>query len=266
MSSSKPTIGVTGPVKGGTPAWWFTAFAVWLQGGRAVRIHPGRPRKEVVLDGLIIGGGADINPERYGALLEQPAEEKSGPAGRRRWVTRLISLLFYPLVFLIRYLFSAKDPRPQGARDELETELLEEACERKIPVLGICRGAQLINVKFGGTLHQDISGFYTEVPKPHTIWPRKTVDILPGTGLRQVTGTSRALVNALHNQAVDRLGEELQVTATEESGIIQGVEHPGYPFLLGVQWHPEYMPQIPLQRKIFEALVSEARRARDPRS
>lgn len=260
MSKRKPVIGITGPVRGGTSAWWFTALAVWMQGGRPIRIYPGKPRDEVKLDGLILGGGADINPKRYGALLEQGSSEKPSPRGLRGWIIRFVSILFYPLVFLLRNLFSTKNVKTDTARDELEFALLDRACSRGIPVLGICRGAQLINVKFGGTLHQDISGFYTEVPKPHTIWPRKTIEVHDNTLLGTITNTTRVLVNALHNQAVDRLGDDLRMAATESNGVVQAIEHTRYPYMLGVQWHPEYMPQVPLQRKIFDGLVCEARK------
>jgi putative glutamine amidotransferase len=255
----KPKIGVTGPVKGGTPAWWFTAFAVWLQGGWPVRIHPGKKPENTVLDGLILGGGADINPKRYGELIEENAAAQPKPKGVRAWFIRGISVVLYPILFLIRNIFSAKSSRTDTARDELEFALLEEACSRGIPVLGICRGAQLINVKFGGTLHQDISGFYSEVPKVQTVWPRKSVEIAEKSKLYAAMHARTAPVNALHNQAVDTLGEHIVVSAREKSGIIQGIEHRDFSYLLGVQWHPEYMPQVLVQRKIFRELVKEAK-------
>lgn len=261
MSKKKPVIGITGPEKGGTSAWWFTALAVWLQGGRPVRIHPRKKPENLALDGLILGGGADINPERYGELLDENSSAQPKPEGMRAWFIRGISLLLYPILFLIRNIFSAKSSassRMDAARDELEFALLEDACREGIPVLGICRGAQLINVKFGGTLYQDISGFYSEVPKVQTVWPRKSVAINESSILFAAMRTRRAPVNALHNQAVHTLGDHIEVSAREESGIIQGIEHPDFKYLLGVQWHPEYMPQVLVQRRIFQELVREA--------
>lgn len=261
MNNSKPVIAITGPQKGGVSAWLFTAVAVWLQGGQPVRIHPGKPA-DTAFDGLILGGGADINPERYGELLENKPNNRPKPRGLRLWLIRIISLFFYPLLFVFRNIFSTKKEVDTDARDELEFSLLESACARGIPVLGICRGAQLINVKFGGTLHQNISGFYTEVPKVHTIWPQKTVSIKQGSRLYQITRSGGAWVNALHHQAVDTLGKELIATAQDKASIIQAIEHPGYDYLIGVQWHPEYLPQIPLQQALFGALVAKARKGK----
>jgi putative glutamine amidotransferase len=262
MNNSKPLIGVTGPEKGGTSAWIFTAIAVWLQGGKPVRIHPSKRVEAARLDGLILGGGADINPQRYGELLEQTPENQPKPKGLRSWVIKIISILLYPVLFLLRNIFSTKSPDSGTARDGLEFKLLDDACKRQIPVLGICRGAQLINVQFGGTLHQDIEGFYTEIPKVHTIWPREMVSIQQGSALHKMTGSGDAWVNALHHQAVDNLGEPLKVTARDRANIIQAIEHPGYPYLIGVQWHPEYLPQIIEQRNIFKALVKRASEVR----
>lgn len=258
MRKKRPIIVVTGPEKGGLAAWWFTAAAVWLQGGSPVRVHPQQPRPDVTPDGLILGGGADISPDRYGELLQEKNTAKSPDKGLFPWLVRILSALIYPVLFLLRNTISAKETGTDKARDELEFALLRDACKRNIPVLGICRGAQLINVHFGGSLHQDISGFYSEVPKVHTVWPRKTVVLNKKSTLYAVMNTAKAPVNALHYQAVNTLGDALIVTAREENGIIQGVEHPGFDYLLGVQWHPEYMPQVAEQRKIFRTLVIEA--------
>ena len=262
MSKKKPLIAVTGPDKGGTAAWWFTRLAVWFQGGRAVRITPSRPHRGIDLDGLILGGGADINPERYGQSLldELSGKKRPAPSGSRQWFFRIISILIFPILFLIRKLFSTKSPTLDEARDEIELELLKYALEKGIPILGICRGAQLINVHFGGNLHQDIDTFYREVPKVQTIWPEKKVEIKSGSKLEGVLKSSRLWVNALHHQAVDSIGESLEIVAKEDTGIAQAIENPQHPFLIGVQWHPEYMPQIPRQRALFKALVENAAR------
>lgn len=264
MSSNRPIIGITGPDNGGTSAWWFTRLAVWLQGGKAIRICPSRPYKGEGLDGLILGGGADINPERYGqSLLEDlPGKNRPKPSGVRQWLVRAISFLFYPFLFLLRKLFSTKSPTLDKERDEIEFGLLESALEKGIPVLGICRGSQLINIHFKGSLHQDIATFYREIPKVNTIWPEKKIKIKKGSRLESILDASKIWVNALHHQAVDTVGDSLDIVAKEETGIAQAIEHPGYPFLIGVQWHPEYMPQIPRQRAIFQALVERAKEAR----
>lgn len=258
---NKPVIGITGPDKGGTSAWLFTSMAVWLQGGKAVRITPSRQGKEFDIDGLILGGGADINPQRYGQQLMQglPGKHRPKPSGVRQWFLRILSFLFYPFLLFVRKLFSTKTPAGDHERDELEFSLLERTIEQEIPVLGICRGAQLINVQLGGTLHQDITSFYREVPKITTVWPEKKVDITKGSKLESALGVSAAWVNALHHQAVDQLGDSLQIVAREEAGIAQAIENPEHPFLIGVQWHPEYMPQIPEQRSLFARLIAAAK-------
>ncbi|MDX1617943.1 MAG: type 1 glutamine amidotransferase [Balneolaceae bacterium] len=260
MRNSRPKIGVTGPVRGGTAAWLFTRFAVWLQGGTAVRITPDRPLGDRRLDGLILGGGADIDPQQYGRYLEreETGGKSPGRSGVVKWLNRVFSLFFYPFLFLARKVFAVSEPSIDRSRDELELNLLEESMRRRLPVLGICRGAQLINVKLGGTLHQDIRGFYGEIPQIHTIWPRKEVRIDPKSRLGEILQSPRVVVNALHRQAVETLGDPLQAVAKEKNGIIQAVELPDYPYMIGVQWHPEYMPQIESQRKIFRALVKRA--------
>jgi putative glutamine amidotransferase len=93
-----------------------------------------------------------------------------------------------------------------------------------------------------------------------SVWPKKKVQLAGQSLLRRLLGHRYIWVNALHNQAVDRLGRQLKVSAREESGIIQAIEHESQNFVVGVQWHPEYMPQIPIQRRIFERLVEEAQR------
>lgn len=260
MSKDKPKIGITGPDRGGTSAWLFTKLAVWLHGGKGVRIRPSNPHRGIDLDGLILGGGADIHPERYGqSLLEEfSAKNRPKPSGSRQWFFRIISFIIFPLLFLIRKLFATKSSTLDKARDKIETELLDYALRKEIPILGICRGAQLINVHFGGNLHQDIKTFYREIPKVHTIWPEKKVEIKRGSKLEKVLNETSVWVNALHNQAVDTIGESLVVVAKEETGITQAIENPEYPFMIGVQWHPEYMPQIPVQRALFKALVDRA--------
>lgn len=261
MSKQSPIIGITGPDRGGTAAWWFTRLAVWLQGGKPIRIRPSNPHNGIKLDGLILGGGADINPERYGQTLSEglPGGKRPKPSGLRQWLIRIFSYLFYPFLFLIRKIFSTKSPTLDKARDQLEIKMLNDALNRDIPILGICRGAQLINVHFGGTLHQDIDTFYREVPRVNTIWPEKEVAIKKGSRLETILKCSQTWVNALHHQAVDSLGNPLVISARENTGIVQAIEHPTKPFLIGVQWHPEYMPQVPRQRAIFKVFIETAK-------
>ncbi|HKK45566.1 MAG TPA: gamma-glutamyl-gamma-aminobutyrate hydrolase family protein [Balneolaceae bacterium] len=259
MSRKKPNIGITGPDKGGTAAWWFTKMAVFLQGGKAIRIQPKSGMPSVNIHGLIIGGGADINPERYGgSLVDELFENDQQVSGIRQFFIRLATVVFFPVIYLVRKLFSTKVHKINDNRDELELELLDRALNKGIPVLGICRGAQLLNIYFGGTLYNDIGAFYSEIPKINSVWPKKKVEILRPSKLYEVLNYDQGWVNALHHQAVDTLGDDLKIVAREETGIIQAIEHTGNEFVMGVQWHPEYLPQIPSQRRLFKALVKQA--------
>ena len=256
---TKPLIGVTGPDRGGEAAWWFTRFAVWLADGRAVRITPACPRTLDHLSGLIVGGGADVDPTLYGQELLEIAK-----AQRReeRFSDYVAGLILFPATSLARKL-AARRPTHGGrdaARDALEMKLIDEAVHRRLPVLGICRGEQLLNVYFGGTLKQALKGLYVEDPEVRTILPRKHVVVEAGSRLARVLGRHPRRVNALHSQAIDRLGAGLRVAARDRNGIVQAIEHETLPFVLGVQWHPEYLPQKREQRRIFESLLRVARR------
>ncbi|AXJ00625.1 putative glutamine amidotransferase [Cyclonatronum proteinivorum] len=254
---SRPLIGVTGPDKGGLVAWVFTAIAVWRAGGWPKRIHPGMRGGLPEIEGLVIGGGADVSPELYGAEelqnLKDLSEEKT-----KRWTRFLFFFVSFGIT-LVRKLFSlGHTAGPDPARDALENKLLTEALVSDRPVLGICRGAQFINVHLGGTLYQDISDFYNETPKADTIYPRKTVEITKGSRLHRIIGSTQARVNSLHNQAVDKPGEGVELTAREPNGVVQGIEVPDRRFVIGIQWHPEYLPQIASQQRLFGKLVEEA--------
>jgi len=163
--------------------------------------------------------------------------------------------IFYPLLFAFRKLFSTSEHGIDHNRDELEFTLLEKALEKQIPILGICRGAQLINVHFGGDLHNSLDNFYTEIPQLYTIWPKKKVYIKKSSKLHGIFEAKVLHVNALHLQAVKKIATNFEATVKESNGVIQGIEHINASFIVGVQWHPEYLPQITAQQKIFTALV-----------
>jgi putative glutamine amidotransferase len=297
----RPRIGVTGPDRGGWPAWTATRIAVWRAGGRAVRITPSRPRSLDDVSGLIIGGGADVDPRLYNeecvglearralrremkrrwrrrerlALIGFTPEEGFDPSLReqlkafyhlvRYRIGLIVDVLLLTLLWMVRSLMSVSwqtavlDHRN---RDALEVPLVREAIARGLPVLGICRGMQLINVCLGGSLHQEISIFYEESPVLTTLLPRKRISITPSSRLRQIMRRFSLRVNSLHFQSVKSLGKGLVAVAFESNGIIQAIEHPGSPYIVGVQWHPEYLAfERPSQLRLFRSLVGAARLA-----
>jgi len=240
-------------------AWLFTAFAVWLWGGHAVRATPKRGLRQGAMDGLILGGGADVHPSRYAEdEPPPPLEEQLRRARGRSKVRTVIGHLLAPFLFLLRWAFSSKRVGLDPARDQLEIELLERALTTGAPILGICRGAQLLNVQLGGTLHRGLETFYVEEPNPWSVLPRKLVRLEADSVLARIVGRSVMRVNSLHRQAVDRLGQELRAVARERNGVVQAVELAVPAFCLGVQWHPEYLPHRLEQRRIFRALVRRA--------
>lgn len=197
--------------------------AVRRAGGCPVLIAPGPelvddPSPVIdVLDGLLLIGGEDIAPERYGATRE-PA---SGPAN--------------PL------------------RDDVELALLQAAVDRGLAVLGICRGAQLINVASGGDLKQDLGADNGRHRARVGAFSRHVVEIQCGK-LRDALG-GRADVTSHHHQAPQRLGAGLTATAWAGDGTIEALEDPAFPFCVGVLWHAEEDGAAPL----FEAFVAAAR-------
>lgn len=225
MVSRTPIIGVTEPTTGGNLSWWCIKTAVAMAGGQAVKLTADKPRYDLSLDGIVIAGGSDINPALYGA----------------------------PRALTEKY---------DEARDALEQCWFKCMYEQGKPILGICRGAQMINVCLGGNLYESILLICEEAKYPRTILSkivaRKPVAILPNSRLANLLKNPICLVNSLHHQSIKRLGSGLIITAKEHNGIVQAIEAPDYPFLLGVQWHPEYMLNSWRQRRIFAAFVQAA--------
>ncbi|HYH18636.1 MAG TPA: gamma-glutamyl-gamma-aminobutyrate hydrolase family protein [Azospirillum sp.] len=220
--AARPLIGVTASRHGSRIAWWFNRMALWRAGAAAVRITADDPYPIDRLDGLVVGGGDDIDASLYG--------ETARPQIRI-------------------------DPE----RDRLEMLALDHAERRRMPVLGICRGSQIINVHRGGSLHMDIHEVYEEAPRMRTVLPRKRVWIEPDSCLYRILSMGECRVNALHHQSVDRLGDGLSVVARDRAGIVQGTEVAGHPFLIGVQWHPEYLVADNRQQNLFRTLAEAAR-------
>ncbi|MFF5961354.1 gamma-glutamyl-gamma-aminobutyrate hydrolase family protein [Streptomyces luteogriseus] len=185
-------------------------------GGLAAMLPPDDTRyaAEAVarLDGLVIAGGPDVDPVRYGA----EREPRTGP------------------------------PAPE--RDAWELALIEAALAARVPLLGICRGMQLLNVALGGTLVQHIDG-HAEV-----------VGVFGGHAVKPVPGSLYAgvvpeetFVPTYHHQAVDRLGEGLIPSAYAADGTVEAVELPSADWVLGVQWHPEMGEDVRVTRALVEA-------------
>ena len=201
-------------------------------GGLSVALPPGEAEgaSEILedLDALVLTGGGDIDPDLYGAephpLLAQVARE----------------------------------------RDLFEIALCRAAIKRELPLLAICRGAQVLNVALGGTLVQDIPsevGRRVVHDRPGERWERShEVKVLPGSRLAKILGGQEFSVNSLHHQSVRELGAGVVVSAVSpEDGVIEGIEVPKERFVLGVQWHPEaFWGRSDEFQGVFQALVDEA--------
>jgi putative glutamine amidotransferase len=183
------------------------------------------------LDGIFIAGGIDIDPGTYGA----ERHEQTG--------------------------------RPDHARDRIEMQMVRWAIEDGKPVFGVCRGAQVINVVCGGTLYQDIADEMPEVEK-HDYFPTEgfardhlahSVRLAAGSRLRALFGTSDALVNSMHHQAVRTLGAGLRITAYAPDGIVEAVEGTDDGWVVGVQWHPEMLvDHDAATRRLFDGFIAAA--------
>lgn len=257
---SKPVIGVTGPTQGGQFAWIMTWLALHRAGAKAIHITVDAPFPPDQLDGIIIGGGSDIDPHNYGEEFKEIQREAPSHFFRDRLWS------FIQLILRIMLSIKTSQPKQDTDRDTMEQELCRFALRNKLPILGICRGAQLLNITLGGTLHQDTASFYAERPNIKTLLPRKHIRIVEGSKLHRIIGRTEYYVNSLHDQAVNDLGENLRITATEDNSVVQAIEHKEFPFALGVQWHPEYLPQRHTQQRIFRSLAASATDYRNRRA
>jgi putative glutamine amidotransferase len=156
--------------------------------------------------------------------------------------------------------FPLPDVRIDPARDRLELRLLDVAVPRGIPLLGVCRGAQMINVCYGGSLHQNIYEVYRDAPRRWTPLPAKTVHVVTDTRLYEAIKFDCLRVNSLHTQSIDRLGDTLRISGWDEYGIVQSIEDPAADFCVGVQWHPEFLIYRRPHRRLFRAFSEAVRR------
>jgi putative glutamine amidotransferase len=182
------------------------------------------------LDGLFLPGGADIDPSSYDAERHPKC-----------------------------------DQRTDSCRDELELTFVRWAMEEGKPVLGVCRGLQIINIAAGGTIWQDLAD---QVPgtEKHDYFPfdgrygrdhlAHGATIAAGSRLREILEVAELPVNSMHHQGIDRLGANLRVTAAAPDGVVEAIEGTGDAFLLGVQWHPEALTERdPRMQRLFDAFV-----------
>lgn len=219
--ASRPRIGVTGDGRRWAPSWWCLALAVRLGGGDPVRISVRHEAGTQPLHGLIISGGNDIGPDLYGG------EE-------------------------------APKARIDSARDALEVHWIQTALDEGWPMLGICRGAQLINAVLGGSLHQDIRPLRRYTYNRPGLLPTKQVFLEPDSRVNAIFRRRRLRVNSLHHQAIDVPGNGLSVVGRDLDNICQAIEHIDRQPVIGVQWHPEYLFYLPAQLRLFRWLINEA--------
>jgi putative glutamine amidotransferase len=184
------------------------------------------------LDGVFLAGGVDVDPATYG-------DERHDLCGRT-----------------------------DAARDRVELLFAKWAMEEGKPVLGVCRGMQVINVAAGGTLWQDCADQVADSIKhdyfPGAGWARDhlahDVVLLEGTRLRRVFGAERVMVNSMHHQGIRRMGEGLVASAVSPDGLVEAVEGTGEAFLVGVQWHPEMLIDNDAgTRRLFEEFIEASR-------
>ncbi len=222
----KPRIGYTTRNFSIDPLQWLIALSILICGGNPVRLKPKSPHYDDKIDGLIISGGIDLYPSLY-----------------------------------------AGDPKPNykydQARDELEVRWLRRAEQEKMPVLGICRGAQLLNILRGGSLHTDVSKVYENAKYPThafaNIFYRKSMNIVSGSQLDRILKTRRIQVNSMHKQAINIVGRDLEISAQEDNGVVQAIEDKRRDFYMGVQFHPEALIYKPIFRQLFKQLIISAK-------
>ncbi len=201
-------------------------------GGASVLIPPGETHLELLLgrvEGMILAGGGDIHPACYG-----------GPD--------------HPTLYMM-----------DAARDRMELELAKQALQRRIPLLAICRGAQLLNVALGGTLHAHIPDVFGQSVQ-HRLPPREPTEhairLDTESRLAKMLGVQETSCASWHHQALHRVATPLRVVAHAPDGVMEGYELNDHPWCFGVQWHPELTAaRDPVQQRLFDTLVHQASRS-----
>jgi putative glutamine amidotransferase len=198
--------------------------AVERVGGVPVILAPIPPEAlDALLDrlsGLVLSGGPDVHPAAYG---HEPHPEL-GPT--------------------------------EPDLDRFEVSLARRADARRLPTLGVCRGAQVLNVARGGTLHQHLPGHRQSAPGDRT---SHGVRLGTRSSVSSLLGRTALEVNSFHHQAIDRLGDGLRACGRSDDGVVEAIEDPGRDFVVGVQWHAECLVEDATHRRLFAALVDAAR-------
>jgi putative glutamine amidotransferase len=215
---ARPVVAITGPKRGGI-ARFFISLAVWLAGGRPKLFLTGKEHNDRAFDALIISGGNDLEHQLY----ESP---------------------FCDLEDVIT-----------AERDALEYALLHKALDLNLPVFGICRGYQLINVYFGGSLDKDITVRFGSIR--YSVLPWKRIALHRSSFLYQNFERRRISINTLHHQAVEEAASGFFVAAIDSNGMVQAIEHENLP-VYGVQWHPEYLIWRAAHRRLFKNFIGLA--------
>jgi putative glutamine amidotransferase len=204
--------------------------AVQAAGGTPILLPPNQPDPRQILqilDGLIFPGGGDINPILYGGMPHST-------------------------------IYSV-----DSDRDDFEFALAKLALTASIPVLGICRGMQMLNVASGGDLVTHVPEIYGSDIAHRLDHPRRPtqheVDILPESRLAGILGTTEATIVTWHHQAVRNLSIDWNVAAKAPDGLIEAIEHQRHPWMFALQWHPEMSAQDPAHQRLFQAFIDAAK-------
>jgi putative glutamine amidotransferase len=230
MHGSRPIIGVTFSARVSNDEATRRAASAYLgaleeHGAEVVEMLPDGEAPAVEgLDGLLLAGGVDVDPSLYG----DPPHSRLG--------------------------------RVERDRDDLELAAAREATARGVPILGICRGAQVLGVAFGGRLYQDLPSDLgtTAHAAEGDAGARHWVRLAAGSQLKRILGADKVEVNSFHHQAISQVGEGWRAVAWAEGGAIEAVEGESGGFLIGVQWHPERMVEDKSSRRLFAAFVQAA--------
>lgn len=230
----KPLIGITGDIdvrEDKTYLYIDTRYGRLVEecGGIPLLLHPTESIKEIIskIDGLLLSGGEDIHPRYYNEEAKYPMELSP------------------------------------DIRTDFEKSLVKEGFSKGIPILGICHGMQLINVALGGTLYQDLKR-QNFTAREHQLGDgRHQVFITRGTQFFKIMDRTAITVTSTHHQAVKNIAPGLRVCVRANDSVIEAFEKPEYPFLIGVQWHPEKEPDDD-SRRLFQGFIEQSLGIRTP--